>query len=229
MLGALKGCQRYLPLPSAKNFEDEERIALEKTLSDRENPFRPFVTYETRRFDWEGCPEDFCGGVQQERSKRWEDLWNYGYPAFPRDKVNELNKDPAADWLHPSGSDNIDNLVSLPEFAHQTHCVSLIRKTLYGEEVSHSLSEEIEKERLWYHTNHCLLSLKIMIECKADPTPVLFKDAGKDNRIGAWTLVDAPRRCKNYEPLRIALRGSEKMCSINCNAAEIYGASTTTV
>lgn len=61
-----------------------------------------------------------------------------------------------------------------------------------------------------------------MAECEADPTPVVFEEADKHSLAGAWTLLDAPRQCKKYEPLRIALRDAEKMCSIECNAAEIY-------
>ncbi|KAK5994530.1 hypothetical protein PT974_05008 [Cladobotryum mycophilum] len=31
------------------------------------DPFFPAVTYESRRFDWEACPKEYCGGVQEER------------------------------------------------------------------------------------------------------------------------------------------------------------------
>lgn len=99
----------------------------------------------------------------------------------------------------------------------------MLRKTIHGEIEHHpGLSDQIQKGRLWLHTNHCLLSLKIMVECKADAMPVIFKEAGSGSSAGAWTMRDAPRRCKNYDALRDAFK-ERPLCSSGCNADEIYG------
>lgn len=98
----------------------------------------------------------------------------------------------------------------------------MIRKIIHGEVEHHAgLTEDIEKERLWLHVNHCLLSLKDMVECKADVTPVVFQEAGNEYNSEAWTLKDAPRSCKNYQGLIDAF-SLMPICSSGCNADEIY-------
>lgn len=98
----------------------------------------------------------------------------------------------------------------------------MLRKTLHGEVEHHAgLTDEIEKGRLWLHTNHCLLSLKIMIECKSDATPVIFVEAGGGSTVGAWTMRDAPRMCRDYDVLRNGLK-QRRLCSSGCNSDEIY-------
>lgn len=47
--------------------------------SFQKDSFFPSVSYETRRFNREECPTEFCGSAQQARSQRWEDLWNCKY------------------------------------------------------------------------------------------------------------------------------------------------------
>lgn len=100
----------------------------------------------------------------------------------------------------------------------------MIRKFIHREKEHHlDLTEKLEEAKLWLHVNHCLLSLKNLVECKSDVTPVVLGEAGGSSKVGAWTLRDAPRLCKSYGPLIDAVR-ERKLCSSSCNADEIYDA-----
>ncbi|KAH6653024.1 hypothetical protein BKA67DRAFT_647014 [Truncatella angustata] len=194
------------------------------------SPLAPFVSYESKQFEWGSCPEDYCGAIQDQRETFWKELWDYGWIGFPRERITQLGKSPDVNWLHLLQSEMNDTLISLPEsnevseVSHQIHCIGMLRKAIHGEKEHHAgLSDQLERGRYWLHTNHCLLSLKIMIECKADATPVIFEEADDGrSRIGAWTMRDAPRRCKNYDALRNGLK-QKPLCSSGCNSDEIYG------
>lgn len=110
---------------------------------------------------------------------------------------------------------------SLLSVIHHIHCLKVIRSFIYGQyEHVAGLSREIERGRMWAHVDHCLLSLKNVIECKADATPVILA-SHPDGGTG-WTLKDAPRLCKNYQGLMDSYK-RRIVCSTHCNSDEIYG------
>ncbi|KAM7195069.1 protein of unknown function (DUF3328) domain containing protein [Rhypophila sp. PSN 637] len=182
------------------------------------SPLATSVEFTQHRLDWESCPEKYCGGVEPQREQAWRALWDYGWIGFPRQKLATLNKSPHVEWLHLLGSGQEDNLVSIPEFTHQFHCLYMLRRVVYGEVEHHEdESKEIERARMWLHVDHCLLSLKNVIECRADATPVVLASQ-KD---GSWTLKDAPRHCKNHQRL-LDSYAEKTVCFTNCNANEVY-------
>lgn len=79
----------------------------------------------------------------------------------------------------------------------------------------------VQDAELRLHVDHCLLSLKNMIECRADAAPVVLQDAGSDSKVGAWTLRDPPKHCKNYNVLQTGYK-DRTLCPTHCNADEIY-------
>lgn len=82
-------------------------------------------------------------------------------------------------------------------------------------------STQEKQSRFHNHVDHCLFLLKTMAECKSDATPVILQEAGNASHVGAWTLKDAPRRCKDFEVLLDAY-SERKICSSFCDASEIY-------
>lgn len=100
----------------------------------------------------------------------------------------------------------------------------MIRRIVQGDLESFYLagiSEDFQKPTPWFHVNHCLLALMNVVKCKADATPVVFQEAAKGKNVGAWSLKDAPRRCKNYQRLVDAVK-VETICSMSCAADEVY-------
>ncbi|KAH8682055.1 hypothetical protein BX600DRAFT_429948 [Xylariales sp. PMI_506] len=187
------------------------------------SPFFVSTEYETRKYDWDICPEEYCGDIKPDRESAWSRLWDYGWVGFPRSMVSSLDKSSQKDWLHSLGAENNNSLISLPEFVHQIHCISMIRNSIYGVKEHHAgFGEDIEDAALQLHVDHCLLSLKNVIECKSDVTPVVLSKGQYSGIRGAWTLRDSPKRCKNFELLSQRHR-ELALCSSSCNADEIYG------
>lgn len=53
---------------------DSRPMALRLTIIT--GPLSRFVKYESTRFDWETCPEDYCGRIQEDRESSWKSLWD---------------------------------------------------------------------------------------------------------------------------------------------------------
>ena len=106
------------------------------------------------------------------------------------------------------------------------HCLSLIREAIYRDQFDYT--EYINTTNITFdlHVNHCLLALKLIIECKADASPIILEEV--DDQVlhpgpqhSAWRLRDPPRRCRRFEPLRDWYRDNT-ICSSWCGAPEIY-------
>ena len=68
------------------------------------------------------------------------------------------------------------------------------------------------------HVNHCLLALKLIIECKADATPVLLEERQGSEEVeymSKWKLLDPPRQCRDYHSLSRYAREAS-ICSVGC-------------
>jgi hypothetical protein len=70
------------------------------------------------------------------------------------------------------------------------------------------------------------MALKLVIECKADISPVVLEEKQTvDKEQGVqhvtWKLHDPPKRCRKFEPLQNWYRDNT-ICSSWCGAPEIY-------
>lgn len=191
------------------------------------SPLTKHVKYEWQQFDSESCPHEYCGAPSKEREDAWKQLWDLGWMGFPRQSLSTLNKSPTDSWLHPVHPVNENALVAMPEVIHQMHCVSLIREAIYRNKFDFTGYINTSRIEFDLHVNHCLLALKLIIECKADSGPVILEEieesetSGKNHQISAWKLRDPPKQCRRFEPLR-SWYGSHTICSSFCGAPEIY-------
>ena len=108
------------------------------------------------------------------------------------------------------------------------HCISLIREAIYKDQFDFTGYINTSRIEFNLHLNHCLLALKIVIECKADSAPILLEEReeqydtwGKDVQVSAWKLRDPPKQCRNFEPLH-DWYDANTICSSFCGAPEIY-------
>lgn len=104
------------------------------------------------------------------------------------------------------------------------HCISLIREAIYRDQFDFTGYINTSRIEFDLHVNHCLLALKLIIECKADSGPVILEEveeADKSSQVSAWKLQDLPRQCRRFEPLRDWYE-THTICSSFCGAEEIY-------
>jgi hypothetical protein len=108
------------------------------------------------------------------------------------------------------------------------HCISLIREAIYRNQFDFTGYINTSRIEFDLHVNHCLLALKLVIECKADSGPVVLEVEGEEGEsldeestMSAWKLRDPPKQCRRFEPLR-DWYASHTICSSFCGAPEIY-------
>jgi Mycotoxin biosynthesis protein UstYa len=108
------------------------------------------------------------------------------------------------------------------------HCISLIREAIYKDQFDFTGYINTSRIEFNLHLNHCLLALKIVIECKADSGPILLEEleeesdtSSKDVKVSAWRLQYPPKQCRRFEPLRNWYEANT-ICSSFCGAPEIY-------
>ncbi|KAL4899982.1 hypothetical protein BDW74DRAFT_188709 [Aspergillus multicolor] len=172
-------------------------LPIERACTARFSPWAPMieaVSYEWTQYDSVNLDPDYAGPPTWERESRWPEQYDHGFVTYPYNKISLLNKSTNDDWWVHDG-----DLIALPEWAHQVHCIWLIRQWLYRDAFDYSPFTNISAARFHMHKDHCFLVLKTMVECKADATPILF--AKDDSNLGAWRTVDPPKLCRRNERL----------------------------
>ncbi|KAE8356755.1 hypothetical protein BDV28DRAFT_163768 [Aspergillus coremiiformis] len=152
------------------------------------------VEYEWTQYDSDRLPADYAGPPTIERETNWFNQYHHGFVPYPYDQIARLNKTTDRDWWIHDG-----NLVTLTEWAHQVHCLGLIRQWIYRDQFDYSSLTNTSSVRFHIHKDHCFLILKTLIECQSDVTPVLF--AVDSSSVGAWKTRDASRKCRRNDVL----------------------------
>ncbi|KAB8250684.1 hypothetical protein BDV35DRAFT_400548 [Aspergillus flavus] len=165
-------------------------------------PMMAAVDYQWTQYNSDQLPADYAGPPTVTRETNWLNQYDHGFIPYPYDQIEKLNKSTDRDWWVQDG-----NLVTLTEWAHQVHCLGLIRQWIYREQFDYSMFTNTSSTRFHIHKDHCFMILKTMIECQADVTPVLF--ARDTSGIGAWKTRDAPRKCRRNDALAIFARRTD--------------------
>ncbi|KAB8215519.1 hypothetical protein BDV33DRAFT_227529 [Aspergillus novoparasiticus] len=165
-------------------------------------PMMEVVDYQWAQYDSDRLPADYAGPPTVTRETNWLNQYDHGFIPYPYDQIAKLNKSTDRDWWVQDG-----NLVTLTEWAHQVHCLGLLRQWIYRDQFDYSMFTNTSSTRFHIHKDHCFMILKTMIECQADVTPVLF--AKDSSGTGAWKTRDAPRKCRRNDALAIFARRTD--------------------
>ncbi|KAF5858932.1 hypothetical protein ETB97_003535 [Aspergillus alliaceus] len=186
-------------------------MSFDRPCTERLSAWAPMleaVEYEWTQYNSDQLSTEFAGSPTSETETNWMNQYHHGFIPYPYDQIARLNKSTERDWWVHDGK-----LVTLTEWAHQVHCLGLIRQWIYRDQFDYSDFTNTSSVRFHIHKNHCFLILKTMIECQADVTPVLFE---KDlSGVGAWKLRDAPRKCRRNQAL-VEFIEENKICGLEC-------------
>ncbi|KAF7595707.1 hypothetical protein BBP40_005151 [Aspergillus hancockii] len=181
------------------------QVSLEQT-SIYSPAFEAISYYETDFANAFNQKSQYRGPPTVELEKAWNDLWDHPEVSIPKDTMTHLNR---------SGS-MLDNYLVNPEAEkesyigglevfHQIHCLNYIRQFTwflmdkYTEETLPT-GFNIPLKALRMHTDHCIETLRLVLMCQSDVTPVLVK----------WGTMDPPvpeadfnshHKCRNFEDI----------------------------
>ncbi|KAI5465074.1 hypothetical protein BGZ63DRAFT_440536 [Mariannaea sp. PMI_226] len=132
----------------------------------------------------------------------WERLYKLGYIMLDEDEVRKLGKDPKYTVKAPSSWGHGDNAyVSRTDVSHRIHCLNMLRKATYPEEIYPHIRDEDESSRpLWRpHVMHCTHVLLQHLMCTATLEVVTY------NWMEGMTHPQADfsvnRKCLDIEPI----------------------------
>ncbi|KAI0468035.1 hypothetical protein F4859DRAFT_222768 [Xylaria cf. heliscus] len=144
----------------------------------------------------------YRGPPTVEREKAWLSLWNFGPVNIPDNRLATLNKSRETTWQHTKPEVGGGVVGSLEVF-HHLHCLDLIRRYTYRDKWDYSKSPAWDgtPQQILDHVDHCINSLRIFLQCKADIEPYLVR---KDERLplGIDPDFNTQHKCVNFEKLR---------------------------
>ncbi|KAI1119431.1 hypothetical protein F5Y14DRAFT_395268 [Nemania sp. NC0429] len=136
-----------------------------------------------------------------EREKAWLDLWDFGPINVPYDKLDVLNKSSEVEWKRTKPEAGGGVIGSLEVF-HHLHCLDLIRRYTYRDHWDYSKSPAWDgtPQQILNHVDHCINSLRLLIQCKADIDLYLVK---VDTRtpLGIDPDFNTKHKCVNFEKI----------------------------
>ncbi|KAF6788128.1 hypothetical protein CSOJ01_15098 [Colletotrichum sojae] len=133
---------------------------------------------------------EFQGAPTPERDALWDDLYNFGVSRIPRSSAARLvNK------TVPIPDDKGYYVVSLNVF-HQLHCLNMLRKRIWSDEVYAADDELMGIE----HLEHCIDALRQSLMCSADVTPIPWIWREEDHE--AKAVAEIAHTCRDFEAIR---------------------------
>ncbi|KAI1296023.1 hypothetical protein F5Y03DRAFT_399033 [Xylaria venustula] len=143
----------------------------------------------------------YRGSPTIERENAWLALWNFGPVNIPEDKLAVLNKSRETNWKHTKPEKG-GGLVGSLEVFHHLHCLDLVRRYTYRDEWDYSKSPAWDgtPKQVREHVDHCINSLRIFLQCKADIVPYLVR-TNERLPLGIDTDFNTQHKCVNFEKI----------------------------
>jgi len=154
--------------------------------------FLPEIGYKTTYFGDDN--HDYSLAIDHESDDMWEEKfwvdvpsgWGYHRVSNPRQHGLPVSQ------VVANSTNNEE--VYLATFAHQLHCLGVIRQALLSHEGRH----------VEYHIYHCLEKLRRGILCSADTTPEAGKLEETDYGVFFWNYNDwaQPHQCRDFDSIK---------------------------
>lgn len=96
---------------------------------------------------------------------------------------------------------------------HHVHCVDFLWRWANSDEWDYRTIMNTTERMFEIHANHCYITLKTLIECNSDVSPVVFQ--WDSSEMGEWRTADVPHRCKKWDVITEWI-DKNKICPLTC-------------
>ncbi|KAH8668671.1 hypothetical protein BX600DRAFT_510744 [Xylariales sp. PMI_506] len=144
--------------------------------------------------------EKWAGPPNDDRDKMWHSMVYDVWIPITDEDVTNMGKDPKSVTRVPPQyrKDYGDGAIVVMEFAHQMHCLDLVRKYTYYDYYMEKQDEEAfgnPPHVLRVHIDHCIDMLRQFVMCNADPGLVTY--FWVDGRPTPYPDFSMQKQCKN--------------------------------
>ncbi|KAI0514737.1 hypothetical protein F5B22DRAFT_610544 [Xylaria bambusicola] len=188
-------------LGAAVTREPNEAECIAKTSSW--SPAFEAVRY--RNIKWQNTFSEksiYRGKPTKELEQAWSDLWNFGPVNIPYSELDRMNKSREVTWARAKPEDG-GGLIGSLEVFHHIHCLDLVRQYVHRDEWDYSDQPAFDgtPEQVLEHVDHCINSLRMVLQCTADVSPFLIKSDPK-RPLGIDPDFNSQHKCRDFEAIR---------------------------
>ncbi|GAW23811.1 hypothetical protein ANO14919_133880 [Xylariales sp. No.14919] len=144
----------------------------------------------------------YRGKPTKEREQAWLDLWDFGPVNIPDSRLERMNKSHEVSWARAKPEDG-GGVIGLLEVFHHIHCLDLVRQYVHKDEWDYSDQPAFDgsPEQVLEHVDHCINSLRIVLQCSADVSPYLIKNDPK-RPLGIDPDFNSQHKCRDFDAIQ---------------------------
>ncbi|KAJ5113803.1 hypothetical protein N7456_002337 [Penicillium angulare] len=186
---------RYQIIPSGEDSATQDTPANE-AISYYETDFANAFNQKSQ----------YRGPPTLELEKAWNDLWDQPEVGIPAESVIDMKKttDPLSQYISVPEDEGTGYIGGLEVF-HQLHCLNYIRQFTWfvmDTYTNETLPAEfnIPLKALRMHTDHCIETLRLVLMCQSDVTPVMVKWSESTPPIPEADF-NSHHKCRNFDAI----------------------------